>query len=182
VTRESLERVERELNAERLVSLRRAAGEATVNMTGPGDHAQLGPFRGIRVECHECQGVGYVLKSVNDLLRESLGLLGDAGDAVVTEFYRRLIDADNGKDPADQLASLFPPDLLTDDRTRGQRDKLLKALTALADLVSSRTIRRDGAAGYGVAGVRAQSCPVRASGRVRCGGRRCRSTRRCSRC
>jgi hemoglobin-like flavoprotein len=117
---------------ERLVSLRRP-GEATVNGTGPGDHAQLGPFRGIRVECHECQGVGYVLKSVNDLLRESLGLLGDAGDAVVTEFYRRLIDADNGKPPADQLASLFPPDLLTDDRTRGQRDKLLKALTALAD-------------------------------------------------
>jgi hemoglobin-like flavoprotein len=134
VTRESLERVERELNAERLVSLRRAAGEATVSMTGPGDHAQVGPVRGVRVDCHECAGRGFVVKSVNDLLRESLSLLGDAGDAVVTEFYRRLVDADNGKDPADQLASLFPPDLLTDDRTRGQRDRLLKALVALADL------------------------------------------------
>jgi hemoglobin-like flavoprotein len=99
----------------------------------PG-HGQPGPVRGVRVDCHECAGRGFVVKSVNDLLRESLALLGDAGDAVVTEFYRRLIDADNGKDPADQLASLFPPDLLTDDRTRGQRDRLLKALVALADL------------------------------------------------
>jgi hemoglobin-like flavoprotein len=118
---------------ERLVSMRPAAGGATVSMTGPGDHAQVGPVRGVRVDCHECAGRGFVVKSVNDLLRESLGLLGDAGDAVVTEFYRRLINADNGKPPADQLASLFPPDLLTDDRSRGQRDRLLKALTALAD-------------------------------------------------
>jgi hemoglobin-like flavoprotein len=93
-----------------------------------------------RTDCPHCRGTGKTL-TTNDLLRESLELLGNAGDDVIREFYRRLLDA------APHLADLFPPDLLTEiprPNAEGevrtmhggpqQRDKLLSALTALAQL------------------------------------------------
>ena len=64
----------------------------------------------------------------NDLLRQSLTLLGDdpAGhQSVVAEFYRRLLLA------APNLARLFPSDLtdpLSAGEGRAQRDRLLEAL------------------------------------------------------
>jgi hemoglobin-like flavoprotein len=84
--------------------------------------------RAIRINCPTCEGHGYVTKTVNDLLRESLALLGDNGDAVIREFYNRLLTA------APDLAPLFPADLLNEDTTHHQRDRLLKALIALSEL------------------------------------------------
>lgn len=93
-----------------------------------------------RDACPHCRGTGKTL-TTNDLLRESLELIGEHGDDVVREFYARLVDA------APDLAPLFPADL-TDPlsaplspedsqilRTgRGQRDKLLAALVALGQM------------------------------------------------
>lgn len=88
---------------------------------GPDDATQ-------RDACIHCRGTGYVL-TVNDLLRESVGLLGSAGDDVVRRFYENLLRA------APDLAGLFPSDLL-DPFSGGpgkvQRDKLLGALIALS--------------------------------------------------
>lgn len=110
-------------------------GDGAVAVRQDAGHAQPGPVHGTRVVCHECQGAGFLLKSTNELLGESLALIPEGqGDAVIREFYRRLVAADNGKDPAEQLTPLFPPDLLTDDAMHGQRDKLLHALMALAQL------------------------------------------------
>jgi hemoglobin-like flavoprotein len=81
----------------------------------------------VRDLCPHCRGTGKVLTD-NDLLRESLALLGDHGDAVVREFYINLFDL------APDLAALFPADLLREDTIKGQRDKLLKALASLAQL------------------------------------------------
>lgn len=83
------------------------------------------PFE--RADCPHCRGTGKTL-TTSDLLRESVALIGDHGDDVVREFYGRLLDAAPG------LAELFPADLLAEDAAKGQRDKLLQALVALAKL------------------------------------------------
>lgn len=99
-----------------------------------------------REACVHCEGRGYV-PGVNDLLNESLALLGDQGDEVIRAFYSRLFMV------APEVASLFPADItealspaiepaepLHPDRAakltagRQQRDRLLAALVALADL------------------------------------------------
>lgn len=104
-----------------------------VDLTDTGTHHLAEPLpgegdaRAVRVDCPTCGGHGYVTRTLNELLRESLALLADA-DGVVREFYRRLLDA------APDLAGLFPPDLLGEDTIRGQRDKLLHALMALAKM------------------------------------------------
>jgi hemoglobin-like flavoprotein len=104
-------------------------------MTDSGVHA-LPMTSGLgehRVACEHCEGTGYVTRSTNDLLRESLELIGDGGDMLVKEFYTRLLYA------APDLAALFPADLLTaatsDPNSGGakQRDRLLGALIALAN-------------------------------------------------
>lgn len=81
-----------------------------------------------RQTCPACKGTGY-MPSQNDLLRESIALVGDGGDMVVKEFYTRLLQA------APDLASLFPPDLLIDAKTpdwegysdEGKREMLVRA-------------------------------------------------------
>lgn len=78
-----------------------------------------------RQDCPHCRGTGKVL-SVNDLLRESIGLLDGNEDAVIREFYARLLTA------APDLAPLFPRDLLAEDEIDHQRDRLLAAIVALA--------------------------------------------------
>ncbi len=86
------------------------------------------PVRLIDVPCPHCGGEGVMQYSVNDLLRESADLLprDDAGgDEMVRVFYRNLLAK------APDLAPLFPADLLTEDRIKGQREKLLAALRAL---------------------------------------------------
>lgn len=87
------------------------------------------PARVMQVACDHCGGTGYVEMTVNDLLRESIALIPDGGgDMVVKEFYTNLLHA------APNLAEIFPPDLLTTDETKHQRDKLYQALAALATL------------------------------------------------
>lgn len=76
-------------------------------------------------QCPHCRGTGHVL-TTNDLLRESIALLGPNGNEVMRIFYANLLEA------APNLAEIFPPDLLTTDETRMQRDKLLGALVAVA--------------------------------------------------
>lgn len=85
-----------------------------------------------REACVHCQGSGF-MPSVNDYLRESIGLLGDRGDEVVRTFYTALFRS------APDLARLFPGDpregnLGTDHKGAKQREKLLAALAALSDL------------------------------------------------
>ena len=85
-----------------------------------------------RETCSHCEGRGFV-PGISDYLRESAALLGDQGDAVVLSFYRRLFTA------APEVAKLFPGDptkgdLGTDHRGAKQREKLLAAIVALADL------------------------------------------------
>lgn len=85
------------------------------------------------VECPHCGGMGAIVKSTTELLRESLraATAGRDGDAIVRDFYARLLDT------APDLAPLFPADLTTGDALSAgatQRDRLLKALLALADL------------------------------------------------
>lgn len=85
-----------------------------------------------RTECPYCKGRGYV-PGINDLLNESLALLGDSGDDVVRAFYSRLFVA------APNLRAIFPGDptqgdLGTDHKGARQRELLLSALAALADL------------------------------------------------
>lgn len=87
------------------------------------------PFR---TECAHCDGSGFV-PGINDLLQESIALLGDYGDEVVRTFYVDLFR----RDP--DLAGLFPGnptqgDFGTDHRGAQQRDRLLEALKALAGL------------------------------------------------
>lgn len=120
-------------------------------VTDSGVHAALPEPRTdaptIRAACATCEGHGYVERPVNDLLRESLSLIPvDGGDTVIRDFYRRLlslvIPGADGRDVhlGAQLAPLFPRDLLTaatqDGASPGamQRDKLLQALIALAEL------------------------------------------------
>lgn len=88
----------------------------------------------IRVGCPTC-GTGHIDRTVNELLRESVALIPvDGGDMVIKEFYTRLLHT------APWLGSLFPRDLLTaatqDGASPGamQRDKLLNAITGLAEL------------------------------------------------
>lgn len=91
-----------------------------------GVHALPDTTEGHRVACTHCEGAGYVIRTTSELLRESIGLVGDGGDMVVREFYTRLFAV------APDLAALFPPDLLTTDETKRQRDRLLKAIIALS--------------------------------------------------
>lgn len=112
-----------------------------VGVSDSGVHALPPPSHGLRVGCHECDGRGFVVKPVKELLQESLALIPEGqGDAVVTEFYRRVLAADADKAPADRLAALFPADLITAAAGKSgsggvqQRDKLYRTLVALADL------------------------------------------------
>lgn len=102
----------------------------------PGDSTPLDdppPVRDVRPTCPHCRGTGHVL-TVNDLLRESIGLLGNDGDAVIRTFYAALLKH------APELDYLFPRDLLAEipygAESAGsgpqQRDRLLVALVAVA--------------------------------------------------
>lgn len=120
------------------------ADEADVHTYGPnpvtdsGVHAAPEPaadVRTVRAACPTCEGVGYVERTINELLRESIALIPvDGGDGVISEFYSRLLAA------APSLIPLFPRDLLTAATQEGaspgamQRDKLLQALLALSEL------------------------------------------------
>lgn len=79
-----------------------------------------------RETCPTCEGTGH-MPSISDHLRQSIALVADSGDEIVRAFYAELLGT------APDLAGLFPPDLLTTDETKGQRDKLLKALAALSE-------------------------------------------------
>jgi hemoglobin-like flavoprotein len=111
-----------------------------------------------RQTCQHCEGTGY-MPSVSDLLRESAEWISDM-DSVVKAFYEHLLDLAHGdavmaakmKGATDEqagragdeavadLAYIFPADLLTaragQEGSRGaaQRDKLAKALVALATM------------------------------------------------
>jgi len=85
-----------------------------------------------RTDCQECGGRGY-MPGINDLLQESVKLLGDQGDEVIRMFYSSLLRAHP------QLMTLFPGnptqgDFGSDHKGARQREKLLKALKSLADL------------------------------------------------
>lgn len=92
--------------------------------------------RAVRLDCTLCKGTGYVTRTVNELLRESLAVVSE-GDTIVRDFYDRLTTA------APHVAPLFPDDLVTavqpdGDRPRtagaAQRDRLLQALVALSEM------------------------------------------------
>jgi hemoglobin-like flavoprotein len=85
-----------------------------------------------RTDCHECGGRGF-MPGINDLLQESVKLLGNEGDEVIRLFYSALLRAHP------QLITLFPGnptqgEFGSDHKGAKQRDRLLKALTALAGL------------------------------------------------
>lgn len=85
-----------------------------------------------RIECSHCGGRGFV-RGLNDYLRESIALIGDEPDEIIRLFYSSLLRANP------QLMTLFPGDPTqgdfgSDHKGAKQRDKLLRALTALADL------------------------------------------------
>jgi hemoglobin-like flavoprotein len=85
-----------------------------------------------RTDCQECGGRGY-MPGINDLLQESVKLLGDQGDEVIRLFYSSLLRANP------QLMVLFSGnptqgDFGSDHKGAQQRDRLLKALTALSGL------------------------------------------------
>lgn len=86
----------------------------------------------VRIDCQHCGGRGF-MPGINDLLTESVALLGDQGDEVIRMFYSSLLRAHP------QLMTLFPGDPTqgdfgSDHKGAVQRDRLLKALTALAGL------------------------------------------------
>jgi hemoglobin-like flavoprotein len=81
----------------------------------------------VREPCPHCEGSGFV-PSISDHLRASIALVGGSGDEIVKAFYSELLSL------APDLAGLFPRDLLTTDATKGQRDKLLRALIALSEM------------------------------------------------
>lgn len=115
-----------------IMSTNQEGPAVTAPEDAPGQHEE--PTRP-RKSCDTCGGTGYV-KTLNDLLRESADLLGDAGDAVVANFYHRLLDQETGAAP--HLAPLFPADIVTaargDETSEGamQRELLFGALEALA--------------------------------------------------
>lgn len=81
-----------------------------------------------REECSACRGTGYKM-TTSDFLRESIGLIEGQEDEVVRLFYVELLNF------APTLVDLFPPDLLDPMSTgegKGQRDRLVGALSALA--------------------------------------------------
>lgn len=85
-----------------------------------------------RIDCEHCGGRGFV-PGINDLLKDSVALIAPTGDEVVRMFYLALFST------APDLVSLFPGnptqgDLGTDHRGAKQREKLLAALVALANL------------------------------------------------
>lgn len=85
-----------------------------------------------RQPCEHCGGVGF-MPNVSDYLRESIALLGNQGDEVVRTFYATLFRG------APDLVRLFPGDptqgdLGTDHKGARQRELLLSALAALAEL------------------------------------------------
>lgn len=82
-----------------------------------------------RPDCPHCRGTGKVL-TVNDLLRESIGLLEGNEDPVIRTFYEHLLRV------APDLAYIFPADLidpLSTGEGRGQRDLLVHALVDVAN-------------------------------------------------
>lgn len=108
------------------------AGVATADpLTDSGVHSlDLGP--GIRIECADCGGKGYTMRTIADLLGDVVALIPPGGqEMVIKEFYTRLLGADVGKDEGDQLAPLFPPDLLLGDEEDHQRDRLWSAIALL---------------------------------------------------
>lgn len=119
-----------------------------------------------REQCAHCGGTGAV-PNISDYLRESIALIGDQGDQVIRTFYGTLFRA------APELAQLFPGnptegDLGTDHKGAKQREKLLGAIVALADLYDpddlDRMARLDTALGsYG----RSHATFVRADGTIR---------------
>jgi hemoglobin-like flavoprotein len=112
-------------------------------VTDSGIHTAQPEQRTIPVTCPTCKGLGHMERTTSELLRESIALIpADGGQQVITEFYRRLLTA------APDLGALFPPDLITaavDDTAspgRLQRDRLLQALAALADLYGTSAADR----------------------------------------
>lgn len=101
-------------------------------MAGPRAKVPEPMVHNERRPCRHCQGTGH-MPSISDFLRESVGLLGDQGDDVIRAFYQSLFRMDP------DLAALFPGnpaegDLGTDHRGAQQRERLLGAVIALADL------------------------------------------------
>lgn len=103
--------------------------------TDTGTHLRLPepPAHTITVACAGCHGNGHVTLPINPILRESLAALPNP-DALAVAFYERLFNL------APELATLFPPDLLTgqaglDGKSAGvaQREKLVAALAAVAE-------------------------------------------------
>lgn len=105
-------------------------GRMAVPATRPAPAPLVSP---VRIDCEHCKGVGYV-PGVNDLLVESAALIGDRGDEVVRLFYSTLFS------DAPAMAYLFPPDIVSasagtqNSAGVAQREKLLGALVALAEL------------------------------------------------
>jgi hypothetical protein len=88
---------------------------------------------GVTVQCRHCEGRGWTMRTVPELLGDSVAIIKkEDKDSILKVFYTRLLAGDDHKAPADKLAPLFPPDLLTADEIDHQRDRLWAALETLA--------------------------------------------------
>lgn len=102
-------------------------------VTDSGVHALVvGPT--LTIKCPQCDGRGWTLRTILELLGDSLAVIpADGGDDLIREFYVRLLKADEGKPAADKLAPLFPSDLIYADEIDHQRDRLWAAVQGLAN-------------------------------------------------
>jgi hypothetical protein len=116
-----------------------------------------------RIDCQECGGRGY-MPGINDLLQESVKLLGDQGDEVIRMFYSSLLRAHP------QLMTLFPGNPTQGRLRLGPQGRQAARKVAQGLEVARRPVRpgrggKDEASRSGARLIRPMACWVHPPGR-----------------